>query len=79
MTQSEIAQIRQKIQAEYEAAERGLHGFANGAARHDFISARTENLGRLHEQLSTLIGPDAAIALIAQTIWTPRKHEMPFS
>ena len=74
MSNSDVSRIRQQIQAEYEAAQQGLHGLASGTSRHDFINARMENLGRLHEQLSASIGPDDAIALIAQTIWTPQEQ-----
>jgi hypothetical protein len=71
MSQSEVAQIRAQIQAEYEAAKQGLSGFASGTARHDFISTKTANIGKCHEQLVELLGPEQAIALIANTIWTP--------
>jgi hypothetical protein len=46
--QSEVAQILQQIEAEYIAAQRGLTGLAEGAT-HEAISARMENLGKLHE------------------------------
>ena len=42
MSGSEIARLRQQIQLEYEAAQRGLSGLASGVARHDFIEARME-------------------------------------
>jgi hypothetical protein len=71
MSQSEVAQIRAQIQAEYEAAKQGLSGFASGTARHDFISAKTTNIGKCHEQLVELLGPEQAISIIANTIWTP--------
>jgi hypothetical protein len=68
---SEIAQIRQKIQEEYESAKQGLSGLASGTARHAFIAARYERLDFLQEQLAELIGTDEAITIIAHTIWTP--------
>jgi hypothetical protein len=68
---SEIAQIRIQIQSEYEAAKQGLSGLATGTARHDFITARTAKIGILHEKLADLVGPEQAIAMIANTIWTP--------
>ena len=70
MLQSKVAQVRQQIQAEYEAATQGLSGLASGTARHDFIHARTENIGKCHEQLAQLVGPEQAISIIANTIWT---------
>jgi hypothetical protein len=69
--ESEIARIRQKILTEYEAAQRGLSGFASGMARHDFIIARTENISVLHEELIGLVGPDQAITIVANTLWSP--------
>jgi hypothetical protein len=71
MSQSEINQIRAQIQAEYEAAKQGLSGLASGTARHDFISAKTANIEKCHEQLVKLLGPEQAIAIIANTIWSP--------
>jgi hypothetical protein len=70
MQKSEVDQIRAQIQAEYEAAKQGLSGFASGAARHDFISTKTTNIGKCHEQLVELLGPEQAISIIANTIWT---------
>ena len=75
MPESEVARLRQQIQAEYEAAERGLSGLASGTTRHAFITARTEHLARLHERLTDLVGPDQAIYILAQTIWTPQDWE----
>ena len=68
---SEIAQILRNIEQEYQASKRGLEGIASGTARHDFISKKTENIGKHHEHLSQLVGPEEAIAMIATTIWTP--------
>jgi len=66
---SEVARLLQQISAEYEAAQRGLSGFAYGAAQHEFITARVENMGRIHDQLQALVG-DAAIAMIAEQLNT---------
>ena len=70
MFQSEIAEIRQQIQAEYEAAQQGLSGLASGTTRHAYIQARTENIGKCHEKLVKLVGADQAISIIANTIWS---------
>ncbi len=67
MGQSEIARMRQKIAVEYLAAQLGLSGFAEGTSRHQFITARTERIGALHQQLQALVG-DHAIALVAETM-----------
>lgn len=68
---SEVAQILWQIEHEYQASKRVLTDFASGAARHDFIQAKAENIGKQHEKLVKLLGPEEAIALIANTIWTP--------
>ncbi|MBV8822167.1 MAG: hypothetical protein JO125_03465 [Chloroflexi bacterium] len=39
---SEVARIREQIDAERAAAERGLFGLAYGVSRHDFITRRME-------------------------------------
>lgn len=72
---SEVARLRQQIQAEYEAAERGLSGLASGTTRHAFITARTERLARLHEQLTDMVGQEQATHILAQAIWSPQDWE----
>ena len=64
---SEIAAIRERIAAEQTAAKLGLQGLSAGAARHDFITARQERVGVLHEELRGLVG-DGAMALVAETL-----------
>jgi hypothetical protein len=64
---SEVARLLLQISAEYEAAQRGLTGLAYGTSKHDFITARMENMGQLHSELQSIVG-DAAIALIADTL-----------
>jgi len=71
---SEVTQLLRQIEQEYQASKRGLEGLASGTARHDFIQKRAETIGQCHEHLSELIGPEEAIALIANTIWTPTEQ-----
>jgi hypothetical protein len=42
---SEVARIMRQIELEYEAAQRGLYGFAAGAAKHEFITAHGKHRG----------------------------------
>jgi hypothetical protein len=42
---SEIARRRQRIAEEYEAAIRGLIGFASDSAKHQFATKRMEQIG----------------------------------
>jgi hypothetical protein len=65
--QSEVSRLLAQISSEYEAAQRALSSFAEGGARHAFITTRMENMGNLNTKLVDLMG-DEAIALIATTI-----------
>ena len=67
---SEIARLRQRIAEEYEAALRGLSGFASGSARHQFITKRMEQMGTYHETLQHLVGEQEATRLMAETLET---------
>jgi hypothetical protein len=64
---SEVVRLRAQLAAEYEAAQRGLMGYAV-MARHDFIQARMERMGKCHEELVKLLGPQEAIELVAETL-----------
>ncbi|HEX6479292.1 MAG TPA: hypothetical protein VF043_10635 [Ktedonobacteraceae bacterium] len=64
---SEVARLLTQISAEYEAAQRGLAGLAYGSSKHDFITARMENMGQLHSELQSIVG-DAAITLVVETL-----------
>lgn len=61
---SEIARLLQQIGQEYEAAQRGMSGFAQ-VSPHEMITARMENMGRLHEQLLEKVGVQQAAKLVA--------------
>jgi hypothetical protein len=56
--QSEIARLLDQIETEYIAAMRGISGLAV-TATHEAITARMENLGKLHEHLRAVLGDDA--------------------
>jgi hypothetical protein len=76
MTQqsSEVARLRQRIAAEYEAAHRVMYEFADGAARHRFITARMENVGRCQEELSRYLGEQQAIEILTKIIDSYAQH-----
>ncbi|QBD76576.1 hypothetical protein EPA93_11410 [Ktedonosporobacter rubrisoli] len=63
---SEVVQLLDRIDQEYQAAQWALKGLAYGTARHDFINERLVNLQALHEQIIEQVGPDAAPQLIAR-------------
>jgi hypothetical protein len=63
---SEVAQLLQQITLEYEAATRGLVGLSAGYAKHNFITARLEQIGAYHEQLASIIGEVQATQLVIE-------------
>ena len=65
---SEVARIKRQIELEYEAAQRGMYGFAAGATKHEFINARVENIGRYHEKLKTLVSEREATKALAEAL-----------
>ena len=67
-TRSEVAQIMAQIQAEYESSMGGLTGFASGAARHEFITARMERIGQLHNNLREIVGEQHATGLLVHAL-----------
>lgn len=67
MAGSEVARLMQRIEAEYQAAVNGLSGLAV-TARHDFITARMENIQRCGEQLIPLVGYEEATRLVCETL-----------
>jgi hypothetical protein len=79
MVESEIARIRETIAKEYMAAKWGLTGFAQGTAKHAFISARMERIEEGRKALEAHVGNEA-IALVAETIETvpekPTRHHI---
>lgn len=64
---SEVARLLTQISSEYEAARRGLSAFAQGTAKHEFIMARMQRVGHLHNQLRSIVG-ESSIALVADTL-----------
>jgi hypothetical protein len=71
---SEVARMMQQITAEYEAARRGLNGFAEGSSRHKFVTKRMENNGQLHENQTTLVGPEQATICMTQALEQAKEH-----
>ena len=71
---SEIARLLNQIETEYVAATQGLSGFAE-SAKHAAITARMENLGRLHENLRALAGDEATRLFAACLEGAPTAEE----
>ena len=64
--QSEIGTLLQQIEQEYQGAQTALNAYAV-TAPHAFITARLEQIGRMHECLQQIVGEDA-IRLIAERL-----------
>ncbi len=67
-SKSEVARVMRQIELEYQAAQLGLYGLAYGTAKHEFITNKMEQMGKLHEKLQTLVGPEQAVQLLAQSL-----------
>ncbi len=65
---SEIARLREQIEAEYEAARLALYGLAQGTARHDIIQAHMANAQQYGQQLIETIGSDEALPIIVEAM-----------
>lgn len=64
MNSSEVARLREQVELEYEAMMRGLAGFAEGSAMHEFISARMARVETYHDELAKEIGEYEATQII---------------
>ncbi len=71
---SEVAQIRQRILDESLAATLGLSGLAAGTARHDFITTRTENIGKNLDDLTRVLNSRDEALGIAIAAMTSAEH-----
>src|SRR2546421_750456 len=73
MAESEVARLLREIDEAYQAAQWAFSGLACGVARHDFINAKEERIAICHQELTTLIGPDEATALVAGVYFQDEK------
>jgi hypothetical protein len=71
---SEVVRLREQIEIQSKAAWQGLYGYAQTGS-HEIITHRFEQLGESFEQLSRKIGPDAAIAVVAEALERYARHE----
>ena len=67
MSQSEVAQLRTKIEEELHAMRQGLSGFAAGNSKHQFIQTKMHRIGQIEDQLATHVGVDQAMLFCCQT------------
>ena len=66
MRSSEVAHLREQVELEYEAMMRGLSGFAEGSAMHEFISARMARVENYHHELTKEVGEVEATQIICE-------------
>jgi hypothetical protein len=64
--QSEIARLRQEMEATCEAMRRGLIGYSI-TANHEFIKHKYDVLGAQFDALKPLVGEEAALTLLIAT------------
>ncbi|MFL5628598.1 MAG: hypothetical protein ACJ788_23700 [Ktedonobacteraceae bacterium] len=63
---SEVARLLKQIDLEFEAAQLGMSGLAEGTARHEFIKAKMEQVGVFETELAAHVGKDEANRLICE-------------
>ncbi len=78
MSTSEVARLREQIELELEAMQRGLHGVAI-TARHDFIVARLDRLGTYQDKLADQVGYSAATEIVCQLYVQVMEQDMVLS
>ncbi|HLX57552.1 MAG TPA: hypothetical protein VKR83_11040 [Ktedonobacteraceae bacterium] len=66
---SEVARIRQQIEAECEAMRLAMYGYAT-VASHRIIDNRYRSLGKRQEELEKHVGKEEANAIVVDTYAT---------
>jgi hypothetical protein len=71
---SDVARLTAQIEAEYAAAFAGLHGLAAGTVRHDVITAKMCRAQEASDELTALVGEEAAKPLIVAALDGAEPH-----
>lgn len=66
MGRSEIARLRDQIEAECQAMKQDMTGLASGTAAHSFISARLRRIDTCCHQLEHYVGEQEATRLVCE-------------
>ena len=69
--QSEIAVLRQKIEAEYTCCKLAITGAISGTARHDFINRRYQNIEVHYTNLAKITDEQQAIDIVCEIVNRP--------
>jgi hypothetical protein len=64
INQSEVARLHQQIELQLEAMRRGMSGLATGKARHAFIRAQMDRVGKCQDALARYVGEGIANQVI---------------
>jgi hypothetical protein len=68
MPGSDIAQMKERIAAEYMAAQWGLYGLAYGVSKHQFITNRMERMQESEKELAGMVGNQQAMIIVAEML-----------
>jgi len=64
---SEVARLEEEIRSTADAARNGLYGVAQ-VARHAFITAKMERMGRLHDEIAQKVGDTEADEILIRAM-----------
>ena len=71
---SEVARLMAQITSDYEAAQQGLSGLAQGTSQHAFITARMESMSRHMDKLSEIGGENAVNLILDKLADVPQSQ-----
>jgi len=75
MSQSEVARLRQQMEAETVAMQQALSGYAS-VARHNFITNRYQALDRYRNELVALVGEEKATTIFCEVYMAGMEGEV---
>ena len=64
---SDVARLKQQLDAECEAAQLAMHGYAE-VAKHAIITHHMENVGMLHDELIERVGEEEATEMLVRAM-----------
>jgi hypothetical protein len=65
--QSDVARLKEQLDAECAAARRALYSFAE-TGKHAYITRRMEKVGEVHDELIERIGEERATELLVRAM-----------
>lgn len=64
---SEVRRLIEQLDAECEAARLAMTGFAE-VARHERITKRMENIGKIHDELKDIVGEEESVEILVKSM-----------